>query len=406
MPVYAFTALDTEGKSCKGTLDAESARAARSQLRERSLIPLDVEAVGHPGASDAAASGSSARRVLRGGALGLWTRQLAELVSAGLPLERALNSLMHEADTEAMRQLHASLRTAVNGGASFASALEQAPKDFSSVYIAVVRGGEQGGDLGQVLQRLADDLEERDALRNKLLGAALYPTIVSAVALCIVLFLVTYVVPQVASVFAGTRQTLPVLTRGLMAVSDFTRNYGWLLLAAVAVSAMGLRWALQQPHIRHAVDVAILRMPLWGRLARSYNGARFASTLSMLSGAGVPILQALQAAADTLGNEALRQDALDALMMVREGAPLASALAQKPRFPSQLALFARLGEQTGQLPATLERAARQLGNEVQRRSMQIATVLEPLLIAVMGAVVLVIVLAVLLPIIQLNQWVA
>ena len=269
----------------------------------------------------------------------------------------------------------------------------------------MVDAGEASGALGQVLDSLAEDLEQRQLLRAKLVGAALYPAIVTVVAIVIVLFLVGYVVPQVAGVFAGTKRALPFLTVAMLAISDFVRGYGWAMLIALIVIAAGARLALSKPRFREKFDGWWLRLPLVGKLARGYNAARFAGTLAMLAGAGVPILKALQAAAETLNNRALRADALDALALVREGAPLASALAQKKRFPGLVSMFARLGEQTGQLPVMLQRAAGQLGAEVQRRSLQFATLLEPLLIVGMGLVVMLIVLAVLMPIIQLNQFV-
>jgi general secretion pathway protein F len=228
---------------------------------------------------------------------------------------------------------------------------------------------------------------------------------VSLVALVIVLFLVGYVVPQVANVFVGSKHALPFLTVAMMAISDFVRSYGWLLVLLLIAGAFALATMLKNAAFRERFDAAWLNLPIVGRLARGYNAARFAGTLAMLSAAGVPILKALQAAAETLSNHALRRDAMDALVLVREGAPLASALSQKKRFPGLLSMFARLGEQTGQLPQMLDRAARQLSNEVQRRAMALATILEPLLIVVMGLVVMLIVLAVLMPIIQLNQWV-
>ena len=191
----------------------------------------------------------------------------------------------------------------------------------------------------------------------------------------------------------------------MLAVSDFVRNYGWAMLVAVVVLAFAGRAAYANPSLRRRLDAAWLTLPLVGRLARGYNAARFASTLAMLAAAGVPILRALQAAAETLHNTAMRADALDALVLVREGAPLASAMAQKKRFPGLVAMFARLGEQTGQLPLMLQRAAVQLSTEVQRRAVSLATLLEPLLIVAMGLVVMLIVLAVLMPIIQLNQFV-
>jgi general secretion pathway protein F len=335
----------------------------------------------------------------------VWTRQLAGLVGSGLQLERALTALAEEADRDEERQLVAALRAEVNAGSTFASALSHYPREFSDIYIAVVGAGEQGGNLGMVLERLADDLENQQALRARLIGAALYPAIVTLVALFIVVFLVTYVVPQVANVFAGTKRALPFLTVAMMAISGFVRNWWWLLALVIAGGVTALRLMLRNDGFRERFDAAWLELPLVGRLSRGYNSAQFGSTLAMLTAAGVPILRALQAAAQTLGNRAMRADAMDAIVLVREGAPLASALAQKKRFPGLLPMFARLGEQTGQLPQMLQRAAQQLGNEVQRRAMALATILEPLMIVGMGLVVMLIVLAVLLPIIQLNQWV-
>jgi general secretion pathway protein F len=403
MPAFRFEAIDAHGKPRTGLLEGDNAKQVRSQLRSQGLVPLGVEAV-------AAALASTGRvrfkrRTFTSTSLAVWTRQLAGLVAAGLPLERALTALADESEDPRQRDLVAHLRAEVNAGSSFARALASAPREFDDVYRAVVAAGEQSGALGTVLEKLADDLEERQALRGKLLGAALYPAIVSVIALVIVVFLVTYVVPQVASVFANSKRALPWLTTAMLAISSFVRTWGWLvLLAAVAGGAM-LMFSLRNEAFRERFDAMVLGLPIAGRLARGYNAARFAGTLAMLAGAGVPILKALQAAAETLGNRALRADAVDALAQVREGAPLASALAGRKRFPGLLAMFARLGEQTGELPTMLARAAAQLSGEVQRRAMALATILEPLLIVAMGGVVMLIVLAVLLPIIQLNTWV-
>lgn len=408
MPAFSFEALDAQGQTRNGVLEADTAKAARSQLRAQALVPLVVSLVdGGPGAGSVLSWSQRllTRPVFNATGLAVWTRQLAGLVVSGLPLERALTALADEAEDERQHHLLATLRAEVNAGASFARALQQHPREFADIYCAVVGAGEASGSLGLVLERLADDLEERQALRAKLMGAALYPAIVTLLALVIVLFLVTYVVPQVASVFVGTKRALPFLTVAMLALSSAVRQYGWALLLLLLVGGVGWRWMLTGEAFRQKVDAAWLQLPLLGRLARSYNAARFASTLAMLAGAGVPILKALQAAAETLNNRAMRADALDALVLVREGAPLASALAQKKRFPGLVAMFARLGEQTGQLPLMLQRAAQQLSAEVQRRSMQLATILEPLLIVTMGLVVMLIVLAVLLPIIQLNQFV-
>lgn len=406
MPAYSFEALDAQGATQKGLIDADTARAARGMLRARALVPILVEPATGAG-SRARAGGLNITlwggRVFNATALAVWTRQIAGLVAAGLPLERALAALTEEAENDAQRNLMASLRSEVNAGSPFARALSAHPREFSDIYTAVIAAGEQSGQLGTVLERLADDLEEREALKNKLIAASLYPAIVTLVAIVIVVFLVSYVVPQVAGVFAGSKRALPILTVMMLAISDFVRSYGWLLLGLLIAAAGALVMARRQPALRLRMDAAWLRLPLVGKLARGYNAARFAATLAMLAAAGVPILRALQTAAETLSNQAMRADALDALVLVREGAPLASAIASKKRFPPLVAMFARLGEQTGQLPTMLGRAAKQLGAEVQRRSMHLATILEPLLIVGMGAVVMLIVLAVLMPIIQLNQ---
>ena len=404
MPAYKFEALDGAGKSTTGLLEADNVKAARAQLRSQSLVPLDVQQVVTAG-TQATGGLSMRRKVFTSANLAVWTRQLAGLVGSGLPLERALTLLSEEAEDPRQRELIAHLRSEVNSGSPFARALSSAPREFDDVYRAVVAAGEHSGALGQVLERMADDLEERQALRGKLMGATLYPAIVSVIAVVIVIFLVTYVVPQVASVFVNSKRALPFLTSAMLALSAFLRQYGWLLALTLAGAGALLKFSLRNETFRIQFDAMLLNTPLFGRLARGYNAARFAGTLAMLAGAGVPILKALQAAAETLSNRAMRADALDALVQVREGAPLASALAGKKRFPGLLAMFARLGEQTGKLPQMLDRAAGQLGQEVQRRSMQMATILEPLLMVVMGGVVMVIVLAVLLPIIQLTTWV-
>ena len=403
MPAYRYEALDAAGKSRSGLLEADNARTARAQLRQRDLVPLTMVPV-----TAATTDGSAARftrRVFSNTDRAVWTRQLAGLVGSGLPLERALTALADESDKQAQRELVAHLKSEVNAGSSFGRALATAPREFDEVYRAVVAAGEQSGALGPVLERLADDLEQQQALRTKVLGALLYPAIVSVVAMIIVMVLVTWVVPQIANVFTTSKRALPLLTVAMLNISAFVRYWGWAvaLLAVAGVTALTL--ARRNEAFRERSDAWVLRLPLLGRLARGYNAARFGGTLSLLAGAGVPILKALQAAAETLGNRAMRADALDALVQVREGAPLASALAGKKRFPGLLAMFARLGEQTGQLPQMLNRASTQMSAEVQRRALAAATIMEPLLIVGMGLIVVLIMLAVLMPIIQLNTWV-
>jgi general secretion pathway protein F len=325
MPAYKFEALDADGKSKTGLVEADNARAARAQLRAQALVPLGVSPVAQ--AANDALSARLARRIFTSTSLAVWTRQMAGLVGSGLPLERSLTALMEDCEDARQRELIAHLRSEVNAGSPFARALATAPREFDDVYRAVVAAGEQSGALGGVLERLADDLESQQALKAKLIGATLYPVIVSIIAVMIVTFLVTYVVPQVASVFEGSKRALPILTVAMLAVSGFIRSWGWLVLLALAGAAFALASALRNDGFRERFDAFWLTLPLIGRLARGYNAARFAGTLAMLAGAGVPILKALTAAAETLSNRAMRTDALAALVQVREGAPLANAMA-------------------------------------------------------------------------------
>ena len=405
MPAYTYEAITESGATERGVVEADSERAAKSQLRAQSLIPLKLDLMAQDKPRLAGDVVLWQARAFSRTDLVVWTRQLASLVGAGLPLERALTALSDEAPTPAQRDLVAQVRAEVNAGAPLAQALAQHPREFDNLYTAVIEAGEQSGRLGAVLLQLAKDQESAHAMRSKLLAASLYPAIVSGVALLIVLFLLAYVVPQVAQVFTSTQRSLPTLTVAMLFISEVVQATWLAGLVLLLAGMVVLRLLLRQTAFRLAYDQAWLKLPLLGRLSLGYNAARFASTLALLVGAGVPILKALQTAAHTLSNMALREHAMQAIDLVREGAPLASALAQNKRLPGVLSMFARLGEQTGQLPQMLSHAAEHLGEEVQRRAMQLATVLEPLLIVTMGLVVMLIVLAVMLPIIELNQFV-
>ncbi|MEY4429961.1 MAG: type secretion system protein GspF, partial [Pseudomonadota bacterium] len=353
MAAFRFEALDAAGKTITGLVDADNPKAARAQLRSQHLVPLKVDAVQVGAEASKQGMVLFAGRIFNPSDLAIWTRQLSGLVVAGLPLERALTALADEAEDPRQRELVAHLRSEVNAGAPFAQALSGSPKEFDDVYRGVVAAGEQSGQLGQVLEKLATDLEEQQQLKSKLIGATLYPAVVSVFAVVIVVALLVFVVPQVAQVFSSSKRALPMLTQFMLGLSAFMRGWGWLMALLLAAGGAGLAVALRNEDFRLKFDSAWLGLPLIGRLSRGYNAARFAGTLAMLAGSGVPILKALQAAAETLSNRAMRADALDALVQVREGAPLASALAAKKRFPGLLAMFARLGEQTGQLPVML-----------------------------------------------------
>ncbi|MHA6910122.1 type II secretion system inner membrane protein GspF [Ralstonia pseudosolanacearum] len=400
MPAFRYEAADASGRTDRGVIEADSARQARTALRARGLTPLVVDALG---AQAAKRAGSSFGKRLSPQENALVTRQLASLLVAGLPLDEALAALADQAERPYVHELLASIRAEVVGGSSLSVALSQHPRDFPDIYRALVSAGEHSGNLGLVLSRLADYIESRNALTSKIKLAFTYPAIVTVVAFAIVIFLLSYVVPQVVSVFANTKQKLPTLTIIMLWLSDFVRNWGWL--AAIVLAALGLlvRKLLQQPALRLSWHRWLLTAPLFGKLVRGYNTARFASTLAILSSAGVPILRGLQAAGETLNNVALKTNVEDAATRVREGTSLARALAAQNQFPPVLVHLIRSGEATGNLPAMLERAAQGEAQELERRTLFLTGLLEPALILTMGVVVLLIVLAVLMPIIEINQ---
>lgn len=403
MPAFRYQAVDQAGSSRKGVVNADSARAARADLRAQGLVPLTVDAIAaqvdQAGVSRARGFGDR----LSTTEMALFTRQLASLLEAGLPLEQALTALLEQAERTYLRDLIASIRSDVMGGDSLSSTLARHPRDFTDIYRALVASGEQIGQLSKVLSRLADYIERRNSLVQKVRLAFTYPAIVTVVAFAIVIFLLAYVVPQIVSVFANTKQKLPFLTVVMLAVSDFVRNYGWIVAIIVAVAFYAWRTALKNPAIKYRWHRWLLTAPLYGKFERSLNTARFASTLAITTGSGVPILRALQTSRDTLSNVAMREQVEEATTSVREGVGLARALSAHKHFPPMLIHMIRAGEVTGELPAMLERAANAQEQDLERRALTIAGLLEPALILAMGVVVLLIVLAVLMPIIEINQ---
>jgi general secretion pathway protein F len=404
MAAFRFEALDLQGRAQRGVIEADTAKAARSQLRQQGLTPISVAVAG------AQVQGARQQRLAFGRRLSsreqtLCTRQIASLLVAGLPLDEVLGILAEQAERDYLRDLMAALRAEILGGHTFANALAQHPRDFPEIYRALVAAGEHTGKLGLVLTRLADYLEQRNALKQKIQLAFTYPAVVSVVAFGIVSFLLTYVVPQVVNVFVSTKQQLPLLTVVMLALSQFLRGWWWAVLIALAATAWGVRRTLQLEGPRLGFDRWTLRAPLLGKLVRGYNTVRFASTLAILSAAGVPILRALQAAGETLNNRAMRGVVDAAIGRVREGASLSRALAGTRMFPPVLVHLIRSGEATGDVSTMLDRAAAGEAMELERRTLFLTTLLEPLLILVMGGVVLTIVLAVMLPIIDLNNMV-
>ena len=403
MPAFRYEAVDSNGLSKKGVLTADSARAARADLRAQGHVPVTVELI----ANQMDAQGKQRRSLfgehLSTVELALFTRQLASLLEASLPLEQAFSALLEQAERAYVRDLIASIRSEVMAGVSLSDALAKHPRDFADIYRALVSSGEQIGQLSHVLSRLAGYIERRNALVQKIKLAFTYPAIVTVVAFAIVIFLLTYVVPQIVSVFDNTKQKLPFLTMAMLGVSDFVRHYGWIVLLVIAGLVFVWRRALKDPAIKLRWHTWLLTAPLYGKFERSLNTARFASTLAITTGSGVPILRALQTSRDTLTNVAMRAQVEAATASVREGVGIARALAAHKHFPPMLIHMIRAGELTGELPAMLERAANAQEQDLERRAMTMAGLLEPALILAMGVVVLLIVLAVLMPIIEINQ---
>lgn len=400
MPNYQYEASNAAGRVERGLIDADTERNARQMLRSRGLLPLTLRATsgGH----------TQAGKMLKGprisdADLGWLTRQLASLLAARLPLEAALSATLEQAERQHVAHALAAVRSDIRAGHRLGEAMAARPRDFPAIYRALIDAGEQSGDLSQVMEKLADYIESRGALRNKILTAFIYPLIVTIVSIAIVVFLLSYVVPQVVGAFNQAHQTLPLLTRFMLAASGFVQEWGGIVAAGAALAFALWRWRLRNPAARLAWHTRVLHLPLFGRYVLGVNTARYAATLGILTSSGVPLLAALEAASRTLNNDRLRLAVDEATRHVKEGSPLAPALAMQKVFPPLLIHLIGSGERTGELPPMLERAARTLSDELERRATTLTALLEPLMILIMGSVVLVIVLAVMMPIIEINQ---
>jgi len=396
MSAFRWEAVDAQGRMTQGVLEAASARAARDQLRAEGLTPTAVAAA-------AVRADSLAHARLPAPLVTLTTRQLATLVQSGMPLDQALAAVAEQADDARAANIVVALRMQLASGESLQAALARFPRTFSPLYRGLVGAGAETGRLADVLSRLADYLEAREALRQKIVLALIYPAIVTVIAFAVIAVLLTYVVPQVVSVYQQSRQTLPWLTQSLIATSAFFRSTGllWLVLGAVAVVTFYA--ANRNAAFRARWHAALLRLPVVGKLARSLDSARFASTLAILVGSGAPLLRSLDAASEVVKMLPLRHAASSATALVREGVTLSRALKEQAEFPPVLIHLVANGESSGRLGPMLQRAAEELERDAERRLAWLAALLQPLLIVVMGAIVLVLVLAVMLPIVSMNQ---
>ena len=397
MPAFRYEAVDAAGASRRGLIDAETSRQVREQLRGEGLFPTAIEA------ANLRTSGAIDRTRLPAATLSLVTRLLATLTRSGMPLDAALSAVAEQVDDARSAQLAAALRAQVAAGEPLAGALARWPRTFSELYRGLVAVGAETGRLPDVLSRLADYLEAREVLRQKFTLALIYPALVTGIALAVIAVLLAYVVPQVVSVYEQSRQTLPWLTQALIALSGFFRATGWYWLAGIVAALVAFALANRRAAFRARWHAALLRMPVAGRLVAAIDTARFASTLAILTASGAPLLRALDAARDVVWSLPLRAAADAAARLVREGVSLARALKEQKLFPPVLIHLVANGEASGQLAPMLERAATLLEQESERRITWFAALVQPALIVAMGAIVLVLVLAIMLPIVSMNQ---
>jgi len=401
MGAFEYTALDNRGREKKGVLEGDAARGIRAQLREKGLTPLEVKEV-----ADRRASGKlqlSFSRGLNVTELSLFTRQLATLTHAGLPMEEALKAVGEQTDSDKVQRIIVGVRAQVVEGHTLADALGDFPNSFDELYRATTAAGEQSGRIDEVLNGLADYVEDQQSMRQKMLAAMIYPAFLSVVAVGIVIALLATVVPDLVEVFESVDADLPALTTGLIAISDFLRAWGWLLALGLAASVGAFIYAMRRPTFKRAVHARVLQLPLIGRFARGANTARFTRTLSILTRSGVPALDAMTIGADVVTNLPMREAIKRASTRVREGEAIHRALARERLFPPITLHMIANGEVSGELDMMLGRAAEHQEREVETLRQGVMGILGPAVILAMGGLVLIIVLAILLPVFNLNQ---
>ncbi len=402
MGAFEYKALDKSGREKKGVLEGDAPRQVRQQLREQGWIPLDVKEVVQREASNRARP-SFLQRGISATDLALITRQIATLVRAGLPLEECLRAVSQQSANQRLQSMLLAVRSRVMEGHTLAAGLSDFKNVFPELYRTTVEAGEQSGHLDRVLERLADYTESRQQMRQKIQLAVFYPAMLTLVAVLVVGGLMTYVVPQVVQVFENIGQDLPGLTRGMIATSDFLRAWGLLLIVSIILAVAGFSYLLRSEAFRRRFHQFLLKLPLVGRIVAGLNTGRFARTLSILTASGVPVLEALRISAQVMSNVPMREAVVEAAARIREGAGIAAALEKSGYFPPMTVHLIASGEASGKLEEMLERAAINQEREIETLIAALLGLFEPMLILVMGAVVLVIVLAILLPIFDLNQ---
>ena len=411
MPVYQYKGYRTDGGTAAGIVDAESPKVARLKLRKVGVFPTDMVEQGHAVAGSLAKTTavsitlSGRSPVLTTTDVALLTRQLATLLVAGLPLVDALGVLVDQADKKPIKSLMADVREQIRGGKSLSGVLEQYPKEFSQIYVHMVRAGEASGALDQILFRLAEFLEKQLSLKHKVTNAVLYPALMLVVGIALLFFLMTFVVPKITAVFTNLKQALPWPTVVLMSISRFCADYWTIMLGALAVAGWALQRAIKTDAGRTAADRLLLRLPLTGEVARMVSISRLASTLATMLGSGVQLLEALDVSKRVMNNRVLEQTVEDARKNIKEGETIADPLKRSGEFPALATHMIAVGERSGEIEEMLRRIGQIYDAEVDRVIARFTSLLEPIMILVMGVLVFFIVVAILLPIFEMGQMV-
>ncbi|MGQ8366513.1 type II secretion system inner membrane protein GspF [Glaciecola sp. 1036] len=401
MAAFAYKALNSRGKNVSGVLEADTARQVRQQLREQALIPIEVETVVEK--ENTKSSFTLFKRKLSSNDLALITRQLATLIEAALPIEEALLAVADQCEKPSQKNMMMAVRSKVVEGHTLAHSMADFPHVFDTLYRAMVAAGEKSGHLDTVLSRLADYTEKRHQTASQVTQALVYPVIMMLVAISVVVLLLTWVVPQIVGQFDTMGQELPLMTRILIAVSDWLREYGIFAGIFIVIAIIAFQRVLTIPRMKLAWHKRLLNMPLIGRLSRGTNTARFAQTLSILSASAVPLLEAMKISADVLANQYLRAQVSEAAVKVKEGSSLRAALGQTKAFPPMMLHMIASGEKSGELQQMLKRAADNQERQFEATVNVSLKIFEPILIISMAAIVLFIVMAILLPILALNN---
>ena len=400
MGAFEFVALDKSGKESKGLLEGDTPRHVRQILRERQLLPVSVTEVAKK--ESRRQSNFSIRRGMSASELALLTRQLATLSQAGLPLEEALLAVSQQNENPRTQSILLGVRSRVMEGHSLADGLADFPQAFPELYRATVAAGEQSGHLDAFLERLADFTETRQVLQQQIRNALIYPIALVVTAVAIISFMLAYVVPKVVYIFENYDQQLPLLTRIMIGASDFIRDYWVALIIGIIATVYGIHQLLKKEGPKRKFHHLLLRLPVVSKLTRGINTARFTQTLSILAGSGVPILESLRIAAQVVVNVPMREDVEEASLRIREGAMISHSLAASRLFPPMKTHLISSGEASGRLEEMLHRAATNQEREVDGLIATLLGIMQPLLVIVMAAIVLMIVLAILLPIFEIN----